>query len=148
MTEQELISYLIVKINEEDKRLKVGFIGEIGSGKTTFIRRFLSKIDPDSGHFVQSPTYTILNQYEVNRMHVDHYDLYRLETEDELYQIEIMEHLDSKNNLVMVEWIDLFPVLYPYFDFFIKIDLKENESRYYEIISKEEHERLSTKLKF
>ena len=83
----------------------VFFHGEIGVGKTTFIRYLVNffqiknHLDPTE---VTSPTFNLVNEYDVGIFIIKHYDLYRLTNSDETKNIGLLE--DQKNILTLVEW--------------------------------------------
>ena len=78
----------------------VAFYGDLGSGKTAFIRGFVSVISPTSA--VRSPTFTIVNEYRGGKTPVFHFDMYRIESEDDLYSIGFYDYLDS--GFCLCEW--------------------------------------------
>lgn len=75
--------------------------GELGVGKTTFIRGLLHGL----GHHgrVKSPTYTIVEIYELNHLQVFHFDLFRIQHETELSELGFEEYFQP-NNLCLIEW--------------------------------------------
>ena len=80
--------------------------GELGAGKTTFIRFFIYSIfarnlikKPNS---IKSPSFPIMINYPVKNFEVFHYDLYRLENENEIQELNIIENL--KENISLIEW--------------------------------------------
>ena len=80
--------------------------GELGAGKTTFIRFFINSIfdlnlikRPDS---IKSPSFPILINYPIKNFEVFHYDLYRLKNENEIQELNIFENL--KKNITLIEW--------------------------------------------
>ena len=79
------------------------FVGEMGSGKTTFIKALTKAL----GSFdqVSSPTFSIVNEYQTDSDVIYHFDLYRIESEAELYQIGIEDYLAS-DGWKMIEWPD------------------------------------------
>lgn len=83
--------------------------GDLGAGKTTFVKSFMKDIG--SINLVNSPTFSIVNEYESNRGVVYHMDLYRLESIEELLDIGFEEYIDS-GELCIIEWPEIaFPIL-------------------------------------
>lgn len=84
--------------------LRVGDVlclqGDLGVGKTTFTHYFLKEL----GHIgdVPSPTFTVVQHYDLNQLRVAHYDLYRLEDEAELQELGLPDSFADAINLV--EW--------------------------------------------
>ena len=75
--------------------------GKLGSGKTVFVRGLAQALGIDE-KLVNSPSFTIVNEYPGERP-LYHFDLYRLEDADELYEIGWDEYL-SRSGLIVVEW--------------------------------------------
>ena len=91
------------------KKIKPGsFIflyGEIGVGKTTFIRYFINqfqKLNKLEITEVTSPTFNLLNEYQINDLKINHYDLFRLKSAEEIKNLDLFE--DNKNIITLVEW--------------------------------------------
>lgn len=80
-------------------------IGEVGCGKTEFVRGVLSELAPEI--VVSSPTFSIVNAYETKNFTVYHFDFYRIKNVDELFEIGIDEYF-SDNSVVFIEWADMF----------------------------------------
>ena len=83
-------------------------IGEIGVGKTTFTRSLINYFQKKEGveqTQVLSPTFNILYEYDIKKIKVMHYDLYRIKSSKELDQLGIFN--DSTNSIKIIEWPQL-----------------------------------------
>lgn len=81
--------------------LFISLIGEMGAGKTLFSQGFAEGLGVDEQ--VGSPTYTIVNQYSAGRLPLAHMDLFRLDSEDEVWERGILEYFDGLT-VVLAEW--------------------------------------------
>jgi tRNA threonylcarbamoyladenosine biosynthesis protein TsaE len=83
----------------------VFFHGEIGVGKTTFIRHLINSLQINN-HLnpteVTSPTFNLVNEYELDIFIIQHYDLYRLKSSEETKNIGLLEN--QKEILTLIEW--------------------------------------------
>lgn len=79
----------------------VALVGDLGAGKTAFVRGMASVITP--GASVCSPTYAIVNEYTGECRRLCHFDIYRLSDEDDLVSIGFY---DYENCIKAVEWCD------------------------------------------
>ena len=91
------------------KKIKPGcfvfLYGEIGVGKTTFIRYLINqfqKLNKLEITEVTSPTFNLLNEYQINDFKINHYDLFRLKSTEEIKNLDLFE--DNKNIITLVEW--------------------------------------------
>ena len=83
----------------------VFFHGEIGVGKTTFIRHLVNCLQANNqlnSTEVTSPTFNLVNEYDVGIFIIQHYDLYRLTSSDEVNNIGLLEN--QKEILTLIEW--------------------------------------------
>ena len=82
--------------------------GEIGTGKTTFVRFFVNNLEKENkikNSEVLSPTFNIVYDYNIGRKHILHYDLYRLKNNTDISQLGIFE--TSKEYIKIIEWPEL-----------------------------------------
>jgi len=80
----------------------VGLTGELGSGKTTLARAILRAASGDPNLIVPSPTFTLVEVYETARGTFWHFDLYRLETPEQVYELGWEDALAE--GIVLIEW--------------------------------------------
>ena len=89
----------------------IAFHGEMGAGKTTFIKALCSEFGVTDN--VASPTFAIINEYLANDgSTIYHFDLYRMETIADLQNIGVEDYFYS-GNLCLVEWPELAEPLFP-----------------------------------
>ena len=95
--------------NKVSKKLKPGDIiflhGEMGVGKTTFIRHLINAFQKENKlkqTEITSPTFNLLNEYQINNIKINHYDLFRLKSNMELKNLELFA--DSLNTITLIEW--------------------------------------------
>ena len=79
----------------------VAFTGDLGAGKTAFVRGLARGLDVRDR--VTSPTFTIVNEYEGGRLPLFHFDMYRLGSADELFDIGWEDYL-ARGGVCAVEW--------------------------------------------
>jgi len=82
--------------------------GEIGVGKTTFIKHLINSLQFKSNQKiteVPSPTFNIVYEYKIDELIIQHYDLYRVKSHMELKNIGIFEN--QKDSLILVEWPEI-----------------------------------------
>jgi len=94
------------------KIIKAGDIiflyGEIGTGKTTFVRYLINHLESKKGinkSDVLSPTFNIVYDYDVGNIKIQHYDLYRLKNYKDIFQLDMFENF--KSQIKIVEWPEL-----------------------------------------
>jgi len=93
-------------------KVKLNYIvfiyGEMGVGKTTFIRYLVNAFQRKNKvkiTEVTSPTFNLLNQYDMNKFIVNHYDLFRLKNDDELKNLDLFK--DNLNAITLIEWPEI-----------------------------------------
>ena len=91
------------------KKLKVGRVvflyGEMGVGKTTFIKYLINGFQKENKiklTEVTSPTFSILNEYNIDKFTINHYDLFRLKSPLELKNLDLFG--ENTNSITLIEW--------------------------------------------
>jgi tRNA threonylcarbamoyladenosine biosynthesis protein TsaE len=82
--------------------------GEMGVGKTTFVKYLINQFQIKKNLQtceVTSPTFNLLNEYDVDDLSIKHYDLFRLKDKSELKNLDIFEN--KKNTIALIEWPQL-----------------------------------------
>lgn len=79
----------------------VAFTGDLGAGKTAFVSGMARSLGVEER--VTSPTFTIVNEYEGGRLPLFHFDMYRLDSADELFHIGWEDYL-ARGGVCAVEW--------------------------------------------
>ena len=87
-----------------------GFYGDLGVGKTVFIKGFAEGLGVTEE--VVSPTFTIIQEYESGRLPMYHFDVYRIDDPDELFEVGLDEYLYGEG-VVLIEWAELIGELLP-----------------------------------
>jgi tRNA threonylcarbamoyladenosine biosynthesis protein TsaE len=82
----------------------IGLIGELGTGKTCFVRGVTQGLHVGSDAWIRSPTFTLINEYH-GRLPVYHIDLYRVETRSQLEGLNLREYLYS-GGVSLIEWFE------------------------------------------
>jgi len=113
-TKNDLISLSSEKKTEEFatkflKKIKPGNIvflyGDIGVGKTTFIKYLVNGFQKKNNikiTEVTSPTFNLLNEYEIKNIKINHYDLFRIKTIKDVKNLGLFE--DNANSITLIEW--------------------------------------------
>ncbi len=91
------------------KKLKLGqvvfFVGEMGVGKTTFIRYLINNFQKENRlkiTEVTSPTFNLLNEYKIKEIKINHYDLFRIKSFDEIRNLGLFDNIS--NAITLIEW--------------------------------------------
>ena len=111
-----MLKYNLSQIDSISKKISlllsksdcIFLFGELGSGKTTFVRSLIHqlqekyKIDKSE---VTSPTFNLIHEYEIKNLKIMHYDLYRLKKNKEINQIGIFQ--EDEKVITIVEWPEI-----------------------------------------
>lgn len=109
----------------------ITFKGNLGAGKTTFIKALLSALD--NNVIVTSPTFNLLHIYEINPTAIWHFDLYRLKNKSEIYELGIEDAFTY--GISLVEWPEIIADLLPKNRLDIEITFTEAEDERIIILS-------------
>ena len=88
----------------------IALYGDLGVGKTAFVRGFASVIAPEST--VRSPTFALVHEHRGKGLDLFHFDMYRITGEDDLYSIGYDDYL-TRNGVCLVEWSENIPFALP-----------------------------------
>lgn len=98
----------------------IALYGDLGVGKTAFVRGFVREIAPTAS--VKSPTFTLVNEYRSDKINVFHFDMYRIEDDDSLYSIGFYDYLDK--GICITEWTENIEFALP--DNYLKVVIEKN----------------------
>lgn len=124
-TINDLDKVLETLLNNSDNKI-ILFHGAMGVGKTTLIKALVKAIG--STDEVQSPTYSLVNEYQLPDTSIFHFDLYRVNTIDELYNFGFEEYL-FEDHWVFIEWPELAMEFMPENITNVFLELTPDESR-------------------
>jgi tRNA threonylcarbamoyladenosine biosynthesis protein TsaE len=130
-TEEDLDEAVSMLLKAAGERKKIALTGDLGAGKTTFVRAFCRRFKVREQ--VTSPTFTIANEYsyqdEKGQEHlIYHLDLYRLKNVKEAYDIGITNYLDDEN-YCLIEWPEIVREMLPENIVWVKISILPDASR-------------------
>ena len=110
--ETEAVGAALARLLEGDKACPtfIAMYGDLGVGKTAFVRGMASVMAPGRG--VRSPTFSLVNEYRVpGKKPLFHFDMYRIESEDDLYSIGFEDYPDA--GYCVAEWCEKIPFALP-----------------------------------
>ena len=106
ISSEKLLEELAAKVF---KNIKLGdiifLIGEMGVGKTTFVKYLVNEFQKQNKlklTEVTSPTFNLLNEYDINNVRINHYDLYRIKSSKEIDNLGIFENICD--SITLIEW--------------------------------------------
>lgn len=98
---EKVVENIIPRLKDKILLLK----GNLGAGKTTFTKSLVKELGSDDN--VDSPTYALVNEYHCPNGKIFHFDLYRVEDVEELYDMGIDEYLEE-GFLSIIEWPEIY----------------------------------------
>lgn len=113
----------------------IGFIGGLGMGKTAFTTGFVKGLGIDAD--VSSPTFAICNDYIGSDNRVYHFDMYRIESWDDLYSTGFFDYLDT-DAFILAEWSENVFGALPDDSIIIEIEKLGDNERLFKIMTKSE----------
>ncbi|MBM03182.1 MAG: tRNA (adenosine(37)-N6)-threonylcarbamoyltransferase complex ATPase subunit type 1 TsaE [Chloroflexi bacterium] len=118
--------------------------GDLGSGKTCFTQGILQGLDSDE--YARSPTFVLKIHYSA-KINVQHIDLYRLNSESEIIELDLEEDFNG-DNVTIIEWANKIKYSYPYENITVNFNYKDENSREINITSTgSKNMKIITKLK-
>ena len=117
-------------INSLDGRTVVLLRGGMGAGKTTLVSRIAALLGAEDT--VTSPTFALVNQYEGSECRIYHFDFYRIDRIEEVFDLGYEEYFYS-GDLCLVEWPEKIEPLIPDDAMVVRITVGEDEQRIFEI---------------
>ena len=89
----------------------IALYGDLGAGKTTFVQALAKELGIKNK--LISPTFVIMREYERQKFKLFHIDLYRINSEDEIFDLGILELFSSPRNIIAIEWAEKIEKLLP-----------------------------------
>ncbi len=122
--ETEACGAALAKQMNTDRSLPpfVALYGDLGVGKTAFVRGFASVIAPRSA--VRSPTFALVNEYPARPRSLFHFDMYRITDEEDLYSIGFFDYLEQ-DGICLVEWSENIPFALP--DRYLRVCIEKED---------------------
>lgn len=103
--------------------------GDLGAGKTTFTQKLFKALGVKEP--VTSPTFTLLKEYKTKKFELYHFDMYRIDDENEAIEFGLLDYFNNGNAINVVEWFEKIGGLIPQNHILIKINkLGENEREF------------------
>ena len=120
--ETEAVGARLAHLMENDRKMPtfIAMYGDLGVGKTAFVRGLASVMAP--GRAVRSPTFALVNEYRATgKRPLFHFDMYRIESEDDLYSIGFEDYPDA--GVCVAEWCEKIPFALP--DAYVEVRIEK-----------------------
>jgi tRNA threonylcarbamoyladenosine biosynthesis protein TsaE len=121
LEESEKLARLLAKNIKPN--MVCSFVGTLGAGKTTIIRSILRHMG--IGGSIKSPTFTIVEPYQINDINIYHFDLYRIDDASSWYDLGFDDYF-TNSDICFIEWAEKAEMAIPKIDIVITIDIKQN----------------------
>lgn len=105
----------------------LGLIGDLGAGKTTFSKKICECYNVTEN--VKSPTFTYVIEYSSGDVPVYHFDVYRINDSEEIYEIGFEDYIGEDGSVVIIEWADKILDEMPENAVFVEINHYSDEAR-------------------
>lgn len=105
-------------ISEDSRQAFVAMYGDLGVGKTAFVRGFCSYFGEAR---VKSPTFSIVNEYRFESTSVFHFDMYRITDDEDLYSTGFYEYFE-RDGYMLAEWCENIPYAIPDDAYILRIE--------------------------
>tara|TARA_B100000035_G_scaffold234793_1_gene203060 strand:- start:448 stop:900 length:453 start_codon:yes stop_codon:yes gene_type:complete len=109
ISSEKKLEEIAKNLSQNIKKGEIIFLyGEMGVGKTTFVKHFINKLQlkfDNKAVEVTSPTFNIMNEYYFDDFVIKHYDLYRLKSDNELKELNLFEN--NNNDILLIEWPEI-----------------------------------------
>lgn len=122
--ETEELGARLARQMQEDSTLPpfVALYGDLGVGKTAFVRGFASVFSPSAA--VRSPTFSLVHEYRGKGRDLFHFDMYRIDSEDDLLSIGFYDYWD-RPGICLVEWSEKIPYALP--EDYLRVLIEKND---------------------
>ncbi len=101
----------------------IALFGDLGVGKTAFVRGFASIVAPTA--LVRSPTFSLVNEYRARPLSLFHFDMYRIESEDDLLSIGFDDYL-ARDGFCLTEWSENIAEFIP--DSCVRVTIEKDDT--------------------
>lgn len=126
-------------LNLDKQGLVIYLEGDLGAGKTTFSQGFIQHFLPDAR--VKSPTYTLVEEYQLTNLNIYHFDLYRMCDPEELEYLGFREMLEPPF-IFLVEWPCRGRGVVPRADLLVKLAIKDSARQLNLVVSNPSYNKL------
>jgi tRNA threonylcarbamoyladenosine biosynthesis protein TsaE len=131
-SEQEMLKFAKSIGSSLKKGDLIALIGELGAGKTVFVKGLVEAIAKSKTPSVSSPTFTLINEYKAD-VPLYHFDCYRLKNVNELEMLGFYDYLSGKGGMdlgvVAVEWADRVPEILEHASIVVNIEYLDEKRR-------------------